>query len=246
MKPCNKKLHFSTQDVCIDGSKPLEHSEFEITVKCGSAKPMPNYIWLVSMTSSHRCPSAMMGLCPISDDCYGKVFEDNAMMGANTIRCREKDESAIDYLVNHPTGALFFASELAEMSNRCRNPRNRLKFLRWNMTGDLKSLQYLIFVEQVADYLFNELGVISVIYTHRSDLKNAFEKIRHNYESLRILGSGFNWDANFTCFPSSDDGKECSSNCSQCFEEYGIGFCYDTSIKNCEIVEEFRENPNKA
>lgn len=246
MQPCNKKLKFNTQDVCIDGSVPSENSEFEITIKCGSAKPMPNFIWLISMLSSTKCPSKEMGLCPLGDDCYGLVFEQNSMMGANTLKCREKDEQAIDFLVNNPCGALFLASKLVEMSNRCRNPQNHLKFLRWNMTGDLKSLEHLIFVEQVADYLFDELGVISVIYTHRSDLKDAFEQIRHNYESLRILGSGFDWDCNFTCFPSSDDGKQCSSNCTECFEQYGIGFCYDMDIQDTEIVEEFRPNPNKA
>lgn len=229
-KPCNKKLNFiGTDDV-----------KYQITVKCGSAKPMPNCIWLISMTSSLECPSAKMGLCPISDDCYGKAFEENAMMGANTLKCRKNDELAIDYLVSND-GASFLATELVKMSNRCRNEANQLKFLRWNMTGDLKSLEYLIFVEKIADELFEQLGVISVIYTHRIDLKEPFEAIRTNYESLRILGSGFNWDCNFTCFPSSDDGKQCSSNCTECFEQYGIGFCYDTNIKDVEIVEEFRE-----
>lgn len=235
MKHCNKKLQFiGANDV-----------EYEITIKCGSAKPMPNFIWLISMMSSTKCPSKAMGLCPLGDDCYGLVFEQNSMMGANTLKCREKDEQAIDYLVAND-GASFLASELVAMSNRCRNQANQLKFLRWNMTGDLKSLEHLIFVEKVANALFDALGVISVIYTHRSDLKEPFEAIRTNYESLRILGSGFDWDCNFTCFPSSDDGKQCSSNCTECFEQYGIGFCYDMDIQDTEIVEEFRPNPNKA
>ena len=114
--------------------------------------------------------------------------------------------------------------------------------MRWNESGDCKTLEHFLFVEEVALDLYDELGAISVIYTHRQDLWEQFKKIRKSEHCLIVNGSGFMADNNFKAVESfTGENDECSSNCVQCFEDYWK-WCYDIDAKGRIIEEILRKN----
>lgn len=251
-KPSISKIKFTASDV--DNSRSMvrfnetgdvqlsKSQEFEITVCKGNKKPIPSFVWMVSMQSATNCHCRLNNLCPISDSCYGLDYEENKLFRDATLRCRQKDEDAIDFLVNHPFGASFFASKIIGMSKRVRNQEKQIKFFRWNVTGDLKSIRHLLFVQEVARILYNELGVITILYTHNKDVVESYlEHLEYSDRKsyLKILGSGFMVDSNFDCFANEYDAK-CSSNCVECFKSNGVAFCYDIDF-NGVIKEDFRE-----
>ena len=223
---------------------------FELSVSKGNKKPIPSNVWLISMQSATRCYCRREGLCPIASDCYGLDYETNPLFKDATLNCRNKDETAIDFLVHTEGGATFLANELLKRSRRARSDRTRLGFLRWNVTGDLKSRAYLDFVETVAKRLYLARATVSVIYTHNKAVALDFQKDRLakndtlSFASLRVLGSGFMIDANFDCFTEDPQALECQSDCVECFERYGWGLCYDPNKRGAVIKEAFR--PSKS
>ena len=245
-KTSSFKINFNASSVT--GTEALETEEFVLTVLKGNKKPIPPYVWLISMQSASKCFCRLNNLCPIADDCYGLDYETNPMFKDATLRCRDLDESAIDFLVSEPKGASFLANELIKRSNRARNDDMRLKYLRFNVTGDLKSLEYLKFVESVAIDLYEALGTITVIYSHNEPVVDEFLS-NHQLEAskccLRILGSGFMANANFDCFATDSEALECKSNCVECFKTNGVAYCYDIALEGSVIKEEFRENTRK-
>ena len=245
-KTSSFKIMFSAPD--LGAVKTDECSEFVLTVLKGNKKPIPPYVWLISMQSASKCFCRLNNLCPIADDCYGLDYEDNPMFRDATLRCRDLDESAIDFLVSEPKGASFLANELIKRSNRAKNDDMRLKYLRFNVTGDLKSLEYLKFVESVSIDLYEALGTVTVIYSHNRAVVDEFLANHQKTESkacLRILGSGFMANANFDCFTTDSEALECSSNCVECFKTHGVALCYDMALEGAVIKEEFRENSKK-
>lgn len=239
------KIQFKSTDVDKNEPKTVE---FSLNVSKGNKKPIPEFVWLISMQSSSNCFCRLNGLCPIADDCYGLDYELNPLFRDNTLSAREKDESAVDFLVKNPNGAEFLANELIKRSNRARSDATRLKFLRWNVTGDLKGLEHLQFVESVAIRLFKAIGTITVLYSHNKPVVLDFLANHQKNESkqcLRILGSGYMANANFDCFTNDSEALECSSNCTECFKTHGVALCYDMALEGSIIKEEFRESTKK-
>ncbi len=239
------KINFRASDLGA-----TSNTDYELAVSKGNKKPIPSNVWLISMQSATNCYCRLNGLCPIASDCYGLDYETNPMFKDATLNCRDKDEQAVDFLVHTEGGATFLANELLKRSRRARSPKNRLAFLRWNVTGDIKSRAYLDFVEAVAKQLYLARATVSVIYTHNKAVALDFQKDRKarkdslSFASLRVLGSGFMLDANFDCFAEDPQALECPSNCVECFEKYGRGLCYDTSKNGVIIREAFR--PSKS
>ena len=214
----------------------VPNTEYEFTIKKGNKKPIPPYVWIGSMQSSTKCISRKKKLCEIDENCYALVYEQNPIM-YKTVECRAKDEEAIDYMVEHNMSQ-WFAEELIKRNNRAR--KHKMEFFRWNESGDCKTLDHFIFVDEVADILYENLGVISVIYTHRKDLWEQFKKIRKS-KWLIVNGSGFMADNNFKAVNEFSEGKcHCPSNCEQCFE-YDFYFCYDIEHTGQNIEEIYRK-----
>lgn len=213
----------------------VPNTNFEFTIKKGNKKPIPSYVWIGSMQSSTDCISRKKGLCEIGENCYALIYEQNPIM-YKTVICRDKDEECIDYLVNNHMSE-FFANELIKRHNNAKT--HKMKYLRWNESGDCKSLEHLIFVDEVADILFKEIGAISVIYTHRKDLWEQFKPIRKS-KALIVNGSGFMADNNFKAVENfSGNSENCSSNCEMCFNE-GYYYCYDINNTGRTIEEILR------
>lgn len=224
----------------------IDGEEFELKMKKGNAKPIPKNVWISSMQSSYYCICGYLGLCPFhrleSGDCYGLAYEMNEMMGPKTIIRRRSDEKCIDELVKNKMHKEF-AEELLRRNKLAR--KHKMQFERWNETGDMKTLDHFIFVDMVSDILFKEAGITTTIYTHRKDLWEKFKEIRVS-EGLIVMGSGFMADMNFKALTDNDKecDLECSSNCEQCFEDFGIGHCYDLKNKGKNLIvgEDYREN----
>ena len=213
-----------------------------LTVNKGNAKPIPEFVWNASMQSGQRCYCRLNDLCPIADDCYTRPYEENGMMGKNTLACREIDEECIDELVALGMGgAHMLANELVRRHKLART--HKCKFFRWNVSGDLKSIDYFFFVDTVAWLLNHKIGTISVIYTHREDLWEEFQYIRLKGKHLIVNGSGFMADNMFDAveeFSEDEEVRKCTSNCKECFEENGTAFCYDINNTGVVIEEKFR------
>lgn len=210
----------------------------ELMVKKGNKKPIPQFVWIASMESGTDCSSRKNGHCDIGENCYVLKYESNKLM-YKTIERRRKDEECIDYLVEND-----LADELSDWLIKRNNSAKtfKLKFLRWNESGDCKSLEHFLFVEKVALKLFDEIGAISVIYTHRRDLWEQFKKIRKSEHCLIVNGSGFMADNNFKAVKEfTMENDVCSSNCVQCFED-GLYYCYDIENKGNTIEELLRVN----
>lgn len=235
------KINFNASDLGA-----TETTDYELAVSKGNKKPIPQTVWLISMQSASGCYCRLNGLCPIASDCYGLDYETNPLFKEATLNCRTKDELAVDFLVATEGGASFLARELIKRSNRARKPETKLLFLRWNVTGDLKSPDYIDFVEAVARELWEALGVVSVVYTHNKAVALDYQKRREadTRQFLRLLGSGFMLDANFDCFTSDPQALECCSDCVECFHRYGVGLCYDTQREGATIKEAFRPSKN--
>lgn len=212
--------------------------DYELMIKKGNAKPLPKFIWIISMESATDCSSRKNGHCEINKNCYALKYESNKLM-YKTIERRRKDEQCINYLIKNN-----YSDKLADFLIKRNNSskKHKLKYLRWNESGDVKSLDYLLFVEKIALKLFNEIGTISVIYTHRKDIWEQFEKIRKSEHCLIVNGSGFMADNNFKAVKKfTGENFECCSNCVKCFDEK-MKYCYDINNKNLIIEEILRLN----
>ena len=218
----------------------IPNTSYELTIKKGNKKPIPPFVWICSMESSTDCTSRKKGLCDIRENCYALVYEQNPIM-YKTVLCRRNDELAIDYLVENQMSE-WFANELIKRNNRSK--KHKMRFLRWNESGDCKTLNHFIFVDEVAEILHEELGVISVIYTHRKDLWEQFKEIRRS-RWLIVNGSGFMADNNFKAVNEfTNQNKNCHSNCEKCFEE-DLYYCYNIQSKNNIIEEIYRKRKPK-
>lgn len=219
----------------------IPNTELQLTIVKGNKKPIPQFVWIVSMQSSTDCISRKKGLCKIGEDCYGLVFEENPIM-QKTVDCRRNDEIAFDYLVDNKMHE-WFAEELLKRNERAKT--HKMRYLRWNATGDCKTLEHLLFVDRVADILYEKAGVVSSIYTHRVDIWVKFRDVRQS-KYLIVNGSNFPADNNFKAVREySEQAEKCSSNCVKCFNEDEY-FCYNLDKKGSVIEEIFRERKNKA
>lgn len=240
MRTYTRKAHYQK-----NGSEYMKikipNTNMSITVKKGNRKPIPPFVWLISMTSGEDCPSRMKGLCPIHEHCYVLAYEENPFMREQTLRCRAEDEEAIDYMVDNHM-AEWFANELVRRNKLSRT--HPMRFLRWNESGDMKSLDHFLFIDEIADILHEKIGAISVVYTKRKDLWEKFKDIRKS-KWLIVNGSGFMADNNFKAVDEFSKGKcHCPSNCEQCFK-YDFYFCYDIEHTGQDIEEILRRRNGK-
>lgn len=210
----------------------------ELMIKKGNAKPLPKSIWIISMESATHCSARKNHHCEINSNCYALKYESNKLMH-KTIERRQKDNECINYLIEND-----LADKLADFlirSNRLAKSY-KLEYLRWNESGDCETLEHFLFVENVAKMLYESIGAISVIYTHRKDLWEKFKEIRTSERYLIVNGSGFMADNNFIAVRRfTGDNLECCSNCVKCFDE-NLKYCYDIDRKGLVIEEILRTN----
>lgn len=216
----------------------FEIDDYELMIKKGNKKPLPKFIWIISMESATECSSRKNGHCEIGKNCYALKYESNKLM-YKTVERRNKDNECINYLIKNDMSDSL-VDYLIKRNNSSKT--HKLKYLRWNESGDVETLDHLLFIEKIALKLYDELDVISVVYTHREDIWNKFKKIRKSEHCLIVNGSGFMADNNFKAVKEfTGKNKECSSNCVKCFNEKKK-YCYDLDNKGLVIEEILRLN----
>lgn len=216
----------------------FEIDDYELMIKKGNKKPLPKFIWIISMESATECSSRKNGHCEIGKNCYALKYESNKLM-YKTVERRNKDNECINYLIKNDMSDSL-VDYLIKRNNSSKT--HKLKYLRWNESGDVETLDHLLFIEKIALKLYDELDVISVVYTHREDIWNEFKKIRKSEHCLIVNGSGFMADNNFKAVKEfTGKNKECSSNCVKCFNEKKK-YCYDLDNKGLVIEEILRLN----
>ena len=215
--------------------------DYELMIKKGNAKPLPKFIWIISMESATDCSSRKNGHCEIGKNCYALKYESNKLM-YKTIERRNKDNQSINYLIDNDD----YESLVGFLIKRNKSSREyKLEYLRWNESGDVETLDHLLFIEKVALKLYDEIGTISVVYTHRKDIWEQFEKIRKSQHCLIVNGSGFMADNNFKAVREfTGRNKECYSDCVRCFNE-NLKYCYDINNKGLVIEEILRLNKSE-
>ena len=224
---------------------------YELQIKKGNNKPIPDHTYIITMSAALNCCCNDICKHHINNtaNCYGLCYELNRTFMNNTLKRRALDEAAINYLVQNDK-AQELANEIIKISNRAKN--NKCKFLRWNETGDLKNLDYLLFVNTIADILYKQLGAYSVIYTHRIDIYKQFKANHQQSKGLIILGSDFNANLQFKAVSNPEELKQykyiCCSNCKECHEVHGIAHCYNKNLINKDIIiaELLRQKPIKG
>ena len=214
--------------------KDNNNKEYTLQVKKGNKKPIPTDIWIINLTSSFNYPSSKYckyhrlnkGLC------YALKYELNPLFSKNTLKRRSLDTKTIDYLVkNNLYNEL--ANKLIKANNMAK--KHKLKHLRISESGDLKSLKHLVFINNLANTLYNKLNISITIYTHRIDIYKQFKANYKQSKGLIILGSDFKANHNFTTDNTYYDYK-CCSNCIECKNKYGTPLCYDLKLKDKKLT----------
>ena len=224
---------------------------YTLQLKIGNNKPIDTDTSIISMSSAVNCSNKT---CPYhiknTGDCYGLKYELNKRFMKNTLIRRLKDQLTIEKLVQDPNGAEKLAAKILETNKKARS--YNIKFQRWNETGELLNLQYLIFVNNTADILYKKAGIITSIYTHRKDIYQEFKQLNIQSKGLIILGSGFMADIMFRArdpeAAPTPGAKQCSGNCIECKHQNGgeAAYCYDIKLKGKGVIieESLRTNNN--
>ena len=220
---------------------------FELQVKKGNQKPISKDTYIISMQSGYFCSNINCNMHRVnSGNCYTLKYECNKLFMKNTLLRRLKDELTIDYLVKNDMYKEL-ANKLIKASNRSKE--YSMKYLRFNESGEIKNIDYLIFVNNLSEILYKKLGVITTIYTHREDIYKQFKDNYTQSKGLIILGSGFNANIQFKAVKTLDKNYKyvCISNCIECKKIYSTALCYNKDLKDKGIIikEKLRTNDNK-
>ena len=223
----------------------LDGKTYSLQLKVGNNKPIDSDTGIISMSSAVNCCNTA---CPFhisrSADCYGLKYELNKRFMKATLLRRLKDQITIDKLVYTPGGAELLAAEILKHNKNSK--KYKINFQRWNETGEIRNLDYLIFVNDTAEILYKKAGIVSTIYTHQEKIYNQFKELNIQSKGLIILGSGFMADICFDAGEPDGSSLDCSGNCIQCKHDNGghAAYCYDLKLKgkNVTIKEPLRKN----
>lgn len=223
--------------------KDKENKEYTLQIKKGNEKPISKSTYIFNMSSSFYCPS--IKYCPFhrlnSGLCYALRHE---IRFKNVLKRALKDTQTIDYLVQNDLYKEL-ANKIINMSKRSKT--HKIKNLRINERGDIKTLKHLVFINNLSNILYKELKVTTTIYTHNKDIYKQFKDNYTQSKGLIIIGSDFNANLNFTTDKQTPHKYMCCSNCIVCAKQHKKPLCYDITLKDKGIIiyEELRGNKDK-
>ena len=160
---------------------------------------LPKSTAIFNMGSACTCASDLLGLCEVSNICYAKKAE---KMYKAVLPYRHRQQQ---YWLN--CSAETFADQFIET---IQAKRNKVKYLRFNESGDFFTQDCVDKLEQIATIL-RCLPVFVYTYTARTDLNY------HNCKNLVVNGSNFMVHnlfkpvAKFTGL-----SRQCLGNCKLC------------------------------
>ena len=152
---------------------------------------------IFNITPAKYCSSEKLGLCKHANICYAKKAE-RLYPSVLPFRIRQ-------FLYWENCTADQFASEIIEIIKR---KKTKIKFLRFNESGDFRSQYDIVKLSQIADLLSDTVKVYT--YTARKDLD--FTRLSDN---LTINGSGFMIHNNFS-ITKDKSLVNCPANCRTC------------------------------
>ena len=200
-----------------------------LQLKKGNNKPVPKSIYIINLESAKHCSSSKY--CKFhrlnGGNCY--AWKNEKQFKETTTRA-EKDRQTINYIIkNNMVEEL--ADEIIKASQR--SIKHPMEALRIAERGDLPTYNHLLFINQLADIIYNKCGVYTTLYTHRQDYYIKFMKEETQSKGLIIIGSGFNADINFKALTPRNTNADlyCCSNCSKCQSIHKIPLCYDPALK---------------
>ncbi len=200
---------------------------------------------IVNMGTAHNCPSAKLGLCNLAHKKYGGDGSCYALK-AEYLYPPSITFRAIQKIQFELWNSLKIADEIFEEVKK--HPKTKIKYVRFNESGDFHSISQVIKAGEVARYVkeFCLMAGIPVIkfytYTHRSDIfsgESGKELLKKMPDNFTINGSNFMVHNNFKVMDISKkerDSKEfgkftCKDDCRKC------SLCKVRSKNGIEIIQ---------
>lgn len=148
-----------------------------LRVSNGNAKIGSNTL-IINMGSAHDCPSRKLGLCRIPDGkCYAKKPE-RIYPG-----CLPYRNAQASYWLN--TSPQQICSDFDTLFSRHKCLKKRVKYLRFNESGDFYGQDCVDKLSFIATYIKKRFNIVTYGYTARADL--TFEGVNFN-----VKGSSHN------------------------------------------------------
>ena len=224
--------------------KGKDNLNYTLQVKKGNNKPIDKDIWIINISSAYYCTNKTCNYHRLNKCiCYALL---NELQFNNTIVRAVKDSYSFNYLVKNNMWE-FLANKIINHNEKAK--KHHIKHLRINERGELSNIEQLVFINELANILYNQIGVSTTIYTHREDLYKAFKANYKQSKGLIIIGSEFEGDIKFSASNTLNPNYNynCYSNCLECKQKHLTPLCYDLKLKNkgITIKEKLRDNNNK-
>lgn len=127
-------------------------------VSFGNSK-LPKHTAIFNLGSAFDCPSDKLGLCQCSKECYAKKAE-RMYPQPGPYRTRQLQYwNDVDYME--------FLNDFTDILKR---KRNKVRYLRFNESGDFYSQSDIDKMELIAHYLYKFYDIKTYVYTARRDL----------------------------------------------------------------------------
>lgn len=172
--------------------------------KTGNLKIGYNTI-IFNLTPASKCISKKLGLCQLqnTNNCYAYKVEKQYKSVLN-YRNRQ-----LKYWLNVSVHQF-----IKDIGNIVNNSKIKIKYLRFNESGDINNKNDILKIDFIAKWLKSEYGIITYLYTARSDLLPILTKC----QNVVINGSGFMVHNKYIAVDNNIDKYKlkCIGNCNKC------------------------------
>lgn len=172
---------------------------------------------IFSIDTATDCIGNHNGLCAVCAECYGKKSEQRFFT------------SYIFKMNQRRQFLLLDAYELIKLfSDVIEKTKTPIKYIRWNESGELRSIDDLRKINQISDYLGVVYGIQSYTYTSRRDI---IEQIRKSHLSIYLtINTSFKNGYGYNSFVAVDkiptDAIACKGDCRYCnLCKQNLGVC---------------------
>lgn len=132
-----------------------------LEIKRGNAKIHEDTL-IYNMTPAFACPSDRRGFCKVSDECYAKNSE---RLYKNVYKYRVRQ---MFYWKTAPLTRWF--ADLEELFHKHKKAMSKVKFFRFNESGDFKNQGDVDKADIIAEYLWRRWKIQAYTHSCRKDL----------------------------------------------------------------------------
>lgn len=201
-KSSNKKLNELNKDKAVFKTGNLKIGYNTLIFNLGPAK---------------KCISAKLGLCQLKNHktCY--AYRDECRY-PTVLKYRNRQLKYWDKSSVHQF--------ILDVGTIIKKSRVKIKYLRFNESGDIRHLNDLHKINFIAKWLKREYDITTYLYTARKDLINQLKQVKN----VIINGSGFMVHNNFTAVYYFTGKNICPANCGSCTK------CKTRNFKQIEVL----------